>query len=141
MVLRGMHVLSMLSMLSPLAEAALSAMEEMRKDPKWVFSLAKAADAETQQGWCKGHRGPAQSLRASLKALAEAQVLPAATISQIECCFSSRKVYPGRRHHCSCFMLAHLLNLSPTCSLTHSAHACLLLLLPTVSKNLSTVEV
>ena len=96
-------------------------MEEMRKAPKWVFSLAKAADAETQEGWCRGHRGPPQWLRISLETLAEAQVLSAATISRIECCFSSLKVHHGGRqqHLCYIAMVTCLLTML-TCSLAQS---------------------
>lgn len=39
-----------------LAEAAVTTVEEMRKDPEWVVSLAKAADAGSLGGWC-GVRG------------------------------------------------------------------------------------
>ena len=66
-------------------------MEKMRKDPKWVLSLAKAADGGSQEGWCKGEKGIAHKLGLLLKALASTG-LCATFNDRIECCFSSQRV-------------------------------------------------
>lgn len=75
------------------ADAAVDSMAEMRKDPKWTEALSKAADAESEQGWCEGKRGPPQRLRQWLKALAKTQHLSSDILLQIEDCFSPEKVY------------------------------------------------
>lgn len=70
----------------------MGTLDEMRKDPKWVLSVAKAADARSKEGWCRGQRGPPQRLRLSLKALARTQALGADGVCKIESCFSAEKV-------------------------------------------------
>ena len=70
----------------------MGTLDEMRKDPKWVLSLAKAADARSKEGWCRGQRGPPQRLRLSLKALAKTDALGAENVAKIEACFSAEKV-------------------------------------------------
>ena len=68
-------------------------MEDMRTDPSWVVSLAKAADAGSLGSWCGVHRGLAQQrLKLSLRALSKNQALSAAMLSRIECCFCPEKV-------------------------------------------------
>ncbi|KAL3131854.1 hypothetical protein ABBQ38_007567 [Trebouxia sp. C0009 RCD-2024] len=73
-------------------EAAVSAMEEMRKDPSWVVSLAKAADAGSLGSWCGVQRGPAQRLKLSLKDLSKTHALSAAMVSRIECCYCPQQI-------------------------------------------------
>ena len=58
-------------------------MEEMRKDPKWVLSLAKAADGGSQEGWCKGEKGAAHKLGLLLKALASTGLCHSVLLSLI----------------------------------------------------------
>lgn len=76
----------------PLIETVVSSLEEMRKDPRWVQSLAQAAEAGSEEGWCRGHRGPPQRLRQWLKTLSKAKTLSPAINSRIETCFSPEKV-------------------------------------------------
>lgn len=67
-------------------------MAEICQEPKWVLSLAKAADKGSAEGWCGGQRGPPQRLRQWLKLLTKSKHLSAGTVSHIERYFSPQKV-------------------------------------------------